>query len=61
MLLRHGLDPAPRRLGPTWADFLASQAQGILSYDFFRVDTVSLKTLYVLFFIELETRRVHRA
>jgi transposase InsO family protein len=58
ILLRHGLDPAPRRAGPTWTEFLRSQAEGILATDFFTVETVFLKTLYVLFFIELQTRRV---
>ena len=61
VLLRHGLGPAPRRSGPTWSEFLASQAQGILACDFFTVETVALKTLYVLFFIELSTRGVHLA
>jgi transposase InsO family protein len=61
VLLRHGLGPAPRRSGPTWSEFLASQAHGILACDFFTVETVVLKTLYVLFFIELSTRRVHLA
>lgn len=58
VLFRHGLGPAPRRSGPTWTEFLRSQAQGILACDFFTVETVALKTLYVLFFIELSTRRV---
>ena len=61
ILLRHGLDPAPRRSGPTWTEFLRSQASGIWATDFFTVETVGLKTLYVLFFIELSTRRVHLA
>src|SRR5664280_1986953 len=61
ILLRHGMNPAPRRAGPTWAEFLRSQAAGILATDFFTVETISLKTLYVLFFIELSTRRVHPA
>ena len=61
ILLRSGLDPAPRRTGPTWTEFLRSQASGILATDFFTVETISLKTLYVLFFIELSTRRVHLA
>src|SRR5664280_1106792 len=56
ILLRHGLDPAPRRGGPTWTEFLRSQASGILATDFF-----TLETIYVLFFIELATRRVHLA
>ncbi len=59
ILLRNGLDPAPRRGGPTWTEFLRSQAAGILATDFFTVETIRLKTLYVLFFIELQTRRVH--
>jgi putative transposase len=59
ILLRHGLDPAPRRAGPTWTEFLRSQAAGVLACDFLTVETVALKTLYVLFFIELQTRRVH--
>ena len=61
ILLRHGLEPAPRRGGPTWAEFLRSQAAGILATDFFTVETIGLRTLYVLFFIELSSRRVHLA
>jgi len=61
ILLRGGLDPAPRRAGPTWAEFLRSQAAGILATDFFTVETIRRQTLYVLFFIELSTRRVHVA
>ena len=61
ILLRHGLDPAPRRAVPTWTEFLRSQASGILATDFFTVETIRLKTIYVLFFIELSTRRVHVA
>ncbi len=52
-----GIDPAPRRSGPTWRQFLHSQAAGILAVDFFHVDTVLLKRLYVLVFIEHGTRR----
>jgi putative transposase len=59
ILLRHGLHPAPRRAGPTWTEFLRSQAAGIHASAFFTVETIRLKTLYVLFFIELRTRRVH--
>jgi putative transposase len=60
LLRRHGLGPAPRR-GPTWGEFLHQQATGILACDFFTVETLRLRTLYVLFFIELGTRRVHLA
>ena len=60
VLLWRGFDPAPRRGGPTWNEFLRSQAKGILACDFFTVET-TLKTLYVLFFIELRTRNVHLA
>jgi len=59
LLRRHGLGPAPRRSGPTWGDFLRSQARGILACDFFTVETVWLGTLYVLFVIKLATRRIH--
>ena len=61
LLRRHGLGPAPRRGGPTWAEFLRSQARGILATDFFTVETVWLRTLYVSFVIELRMRRVHLA
>ena len=61
LLLRHRLAPAPRRTGPSWKEFLACQAAGILACDFFIVETVRLRTLYVLFFIELSSRRVHLA
>ena len=54
-----GIDPAPRRSGPTWRQFLHAQAAGILAADFLHVDTVLLKRLYVLVFIEHGTRRLH--
>jgi hypothetical protein len=59
LLRRAGLGPAPRRGGPTWSEFLRSQAQGILAFDFFTVETLLLRTLYVLFAIEVTSRRVH--
>jgi transposase len=61
MLRRHGLDPAPRRGATIWRAFLRQQATGITACDFFTVDTVWLRRLHVLFFIELGTRRVHLA
>jgi len=54
-----GLEPAPRRDGPSWSEFLRAQADGILACDFFTVETVFLRTLYVLFFIEVGSRRLH--
>jgi putative transposase len=60
-LRRHGLDPDPRRTTTTWRAFLRQQAAGIVACDFFTVDTISLRRLYVLFFIELDTRQVHLA
>ena len=54
-----GIDPAPRRCGPTWRQFLAAQAGGILAVDFLHVDTVLLKRMYVLVFIEHGSRRMH--
>ncbi len=56
-----GIDPAPWRAGQTWRAFLAGQATTMLAVDFFHVDTVFLRRLYVLFFIEHGTRRVHLA
>jgi putative transposase len=52
------LGPTPRRAGPTWAEFLRAQAHGIIACDFFTVETAWLRTLYVLVFIELGSRRI---
>jgi hypothetical protein len=59
ILRRAGIDPAPRRDGPSWSEFLRAQADGILACDFFCVETAFLRTLYVLFFIEVGSRRIH--
>jgi putative transposase len=56
-----GMDPAPRRSGPTWKQFLTAQARGILAVDFVHVDTVLLRRIYALIVIEHGTRRVHLA
>jgi putative transposase len=61
LLLAAGLKPAPRRSGPSWRDFLRQQAASMIACDFFTVDTISLRRFYVLFFIELDSRRVHLA
>jgi putative transposase len=60
ILRAEGLGPTVRR-GPSWREFLRTQASGIIAVDFFTVDTVWLQRLYVLFFIELGSRRVHLA
>jgi hypothetical protein len=61
MLQDAGIDPAPQRSGRSWRAFLEAQAETILAVDFFHVDTVFLRRLYVLFFIEHGTRRVRLA
>jgi transposase InsO family protein len=58
VLRRHRVPPAPRRAGLAWPAFLRAHAQGLLACDFFGVETVRLQTLYVLFFLEVQTRRV---
>jgi putative transposase len=61
ILRRHRLDPAPRRGGPSWTQFLRAQAGGLLATDFFTVETVELTRLYVLFVVEVQRRTVHLA
>ena len=56
-----GMDPAPRRSGPTWKQFLTAQAHGILAADFVHVDTVLPRRISALIVIEHGTRRVHLA
>ena len=58
ILRDHGLGPAPRRTGPTWRAFLRAQESHIVATDFFTVDTVLLRRLYALFFLELGRRKV---
>jgi transposase InsO family protein len=59
ILHRAGVDPAPTRSAISWRQFLRTHAKGVLAVDFFTVDTVWLQRLYVLFVIEVASRRVH--
>jgi putative transposase len=54
-----GMDPAPRRSGPSWRQFLHAQVAGIVAVDFLHMDTVLLRRLYVPVFIEHGARRMH--
>jgi putative transposase len=59
ILHRAGVDPAPTRSAISWRQFLRAQAKGVLAVDFFTVDTGFLQRLYVLFVLEVRSRRVH--
>lgn len=58
LLRRHRIPPARRRAGLAWGQFLRTHGRTILAYDYFTVDTVFLKRLYVLFFLEMASRQV---
>ena len=61
VLREEHLGPAGKRPGPSWREFLHAQARNVIAVDFFTVDTIWLRRLYVLFFIEVGSRRVHLA
>jgi transposase InsO family protein len=58
LLARAGLEPAPRRGGPSWREFLRAQAAGVVACDFFTVESLFLRRYYVFFFIAHASRRV---
>jgi putative transposase len=58
LLVQADLEPAPRRGGPSWREFLRAQAAGIVASDFFTVETILLRRFYLLFFIAHTSRRV---
>ncbi|MCP3936534.1 MAG: transposase family protein [Actinomycetia bacterium] len=61
ILRKAGREPTPDRTGPSWSEFIASQAKAMVATDFFCVDSVTLRRYWVIFFIEIESRRVHVA
>jgi transposase InsO family protein len=61
ILTTAGIDPAPRRSGPTWREFLTAPAEGVIARDFVHIDLVDLRRVYALVFLEHGTRRLHIA
>jgi putative transposase len=59
ILIKAGIDPAPRWTGRTWAQFLRAQAEAIIAIDFFTVDLLNGAQVYCLAVIEHASRRVH--
>jgi putative transposase len=54
-----GIDPTPRRHGPSWTECLTAQAEGIAAADFIHLDTALGQRLYATAFLEHGTRRLH--
>ncbi|WP_371794147.1 integrase core domain-containing protein [Streptomyces sp. NBC_01718] len=61
ILTAAGIDPAPRRSGPTWREFLTAQTEGVIACDFLHIDLVDLRRVYALVFLDHGTRRLHIA
>ena len=58
VLLAAGIPPAPQRSGMSWKQFLRAHAESVIAADFFSVDTIFFKRLYILFFVHMSTRRI---